>query len=293
MQVKSYTFQSPYPNQVQVGRADSSNTQNEKTNEETDKITQENNDTLKSNYMIDGYGNDVLVNSSNTFILSNNKELIILNTDKTIIDINKTLTFNSNVFNMKIDGDYLYIARWDGMSIVSLSSLSSVGNYTSTDKNNFKNLAIDGDKLYLTGSNGFEVIDISNKSNPKLTLSYPIINNSNGVASDDTKIYVEDNGYLKVLDKTILLHDFNATLESNLTFGSSVGYSVVDENATLPPPIFEPFKLGSYDTSGSASGVTLSSDGTKAFVTDSSSGLQIIDITTPSSPALLGTYDTR
>ncbi len=48
MQVKSYTFQSPYPSQVQVGRADSSSSQNKKTEENTSKLTQESNETLKN-----------------------------------------------------------------------------------------------------------------------------------------------------------------------------------------------------------------------------------------------------
>jgi hypothetical protein len=48
MQVKSYTFQSPYPNQVQIGRADSSSTQNEKTTEDTSKLNKQSNETLKS-----------------------------------------------------------------------------------------------------------------------------------------------------------------------------------------------------------------------------------------------------
>jgi len=48
MEVKSYTFQSPYPNQVQVGRADSSSLQNEKAQKEGALLAQERNETLKS-----------------------------------------------------------------------------------------------------------------------------------------------------------------------------------------------------------------------------------------------------
>ncbi|WP_370686707.1 hypothetical protein [Nitrosophilus labii] len=36
--------------------------------------------------------------------------------------------------------------------------------------------------------------------------------------------------------------------------------------------------LGSYDTAGWAYGVTLSSDGTKAYVADGGSGLVVIDL---------------
>ncbi len=47
MQVSSYTFKSPYPNQVQIGRPDASSTQNEKTQEDTAKLTQESNQNVK------------------------------------------------------------------------------------------------------------------------------------------------------------------------------------------------------------------------------------------------------
>jgi len=48
MEVKSYTFQSPYPNQVQIGRADTSSAQNEKAQQESASLAQESNETLKS-----------------------------------------------------------------------------------------------------------------------------------------------------------------------------------------------------------------------------------------------------
>jgi hypothetical protein len=48
--------------------------------------------------------------------------------------------------------------------------------------------------------------------------------------------------------------------------------------------------VGTYDTSGSAWGVYVS--GKYAYVADYDSGLQIIDISTPSSPSLVGTYNT-
>ena len=48
---------------------------------------------------------------------------------------------------------------------------------------------------------------------------------------------------------------------------------------------------GTYDTTGMAVGVSLS--GNYAYVADYESGLHIIDISTPSSPSLLDTYDTK
>jgi len=51
-----------------------------------------------------------------------------------------------------------------------------------------------------------------------------------------------------------------------------------------------PSYLGSYDTPGAALGVTVLND--LAYVADYESGLQIINVSNPTSPVLLGSYDT-
>ena len=51
-------------------------------------------------------------------------------------------------------------------------------------------------------------------------------------------------------------------------------------------------KLGSYDTAGHSLGLTLSSDGTKAYIADGRNGLVIVDISDPAHPTKLGLYDT-
>ena len=51
-------------------------------------------------------------------------------------------------------------------------------------------------------------------------------------------------------------------------------------------------KLGSYNTTGNAEGVTLSSDGKKAYVADYDNGLVVIDISDPTNPTKLGSYNT-
>ncbi len=50
--------------------------------------------------------------------------------------------------------------------------------------------------------------------------------------------------------------------------------------------------ITTIDTTDYTNGVTLSSDGTKAYVADNGSGLQIIDISNSASPTLLATIDT-
>jgi len=51
--------------------------------------------------------------------------------------------------------------------------------------------------------------------------------------------------------------------------------------------------MGIYDTQGTASSVVLSSDGSKAYVADGDSGLQIVDVSNPEVPKLLSSYEAR
>ena len=51
-------------------------------------------------------------------------------------------------------------------------------------------------------------------------------------------------------------------------------------------------RIGHFETSGIAYDVTLSADERFAYISDGSSGLQIIDVSSPSSPTRVGTYNT-
>jgi len=48
MEVKSYTFQSPYPSQFQIGREDTSAKQSDQSQKDTAALSQNTNSTLKS-----------------------------------------------------------------------------------------------------------------------------------------------------------------------------------------------------------------------------------------------------
>ncbi|MCK5923270.1 MAG: hypothetical protein KAG66_20190, partial [Methylococcales bacterium] len=51
--------------------------------------------------------------------------------------------------------------------------------------------------------------------------------------------------------------------------------------------------MGTYDTPGRAVSVVLSSDGSKAYVADGDSGLQIVDVSNPEVPKLVSSYEAR
>ena len=72
-----------------------------------------------------------------------------------------------------------------------------------------------------------------------------------------------------------------------------VGSEVCDDGINNGKPhgfLIPPTRQGYYDTTGYSTGVTVS--GNYAYVADASAGLQIIDISNPSSPAIVGNYNT-
>jgi hypothetical protein len=66
--------------------------------------------------------------------------------------------------------------------------------------------------------------------------------------------------------------------------------ATLGEDITSYTDRWEPALVGSYDTPGLASGVFIA--GSYAYVADYTSGLQVIDVSTPGSPTLAGSYDT-
>ena len=71
---------------------------------------------------------------------------------------------------------------------------------------------------------------------------------------------------------------------------ASIISKIHSNDKSLVGDVFNPY-IGLFDITRSIR-ITLSSDGTKAYVGSSAYGLKIIDIIDPASPTLLGTYDT-
>jgi hypothetical protein len=72
------------------------------------------------------------------------------------------------------------------------------------------------------------------------------------------------------------------------TLNTTAWWDTVSGELELPP--FELTLAGTYDTPGSAFGIAIAGD--HAFVADYGSGLQVIDISDPTSPSIAGSYDT-
>jgi hypothetical protein len=72
------------------------------------------------------------------------------------------------------------------------------------------------------------------------------------------------------------------------TLNTTALWDTISGELKLPP--FELTLAGSYNTTGSARGVTI--EGDYAYVAGLTAGLQVIDISDPTSPSLAGSYDT-
>jgi hypothetical protein len=83
------------------------------------------------------------------------------------------------------------------------------------------------------------------------------------------------------------VEDFSTTQYKD-TSNTTAWWDTVAGEIKLHP--FELTLAGSYDTPGYALGVAISGD--YAYVADEASGLQVIDITDPTTPTLVGSYDT-
>jgi hypothetical protein len=106
--------------------------------------------------------------------------------------------------------------------------------------------------------------------------------------------YVDTNVY-KVKAEAVFPVSFANTTATEFTAGTLTDTEVTGTGdgagVALEMEIPDPLILtGSFDTPHNARGVYVSGD--YAYIADYSSGLQIIDISTPSSPSLAGTYDT-
>ena len=85
--------------------------------------------------------------------------------------------------------------------------------------------------------------------------------------------------------------DFHGSISDVVTLKAwdrTGGYA----NGEAGVPTRIPSLTGTLDTSGHAYGVTLSADGNTAYVADYNAGLQIINVSNPSTPTLTRTFDT-
>jgi hypothetical protein len=276
--------------------------------------------TLKGNYNTPYYAHRVQVVGNYAYVADGISGL-------QIIDISNpttpTLKGNYNTpdyaWGVQVVGNYAYVTDgYSGLQIIDISNPEAPtlkGNY---DTSGYAHtVQVVGNYAYVADNeSGLQIIDVSefiNKTPTNLTLSTSTIAENQaigttigtltttdpdtgntftyslvtGTGDTDNALFTITNNQLQ----TNAIFDYETqnsysirvktTDQNGLTFEKELTIGVTDIAATL---------VGNYDTSGHARSVQVV--GNYAYVADAFSGLQIIDISNPTTPTLKGNYDT-
>ena len=188
---------------------------------------------------------------------------------------------------------------------LSVSVSGSVTNFAPTEVSTLVvpgAVAVDvsGNFAYVaTGSNGLTVVDVTDRTAPQIRGSLSGIGNIQGVrASGQTVVAVDSTGYLRVVN----VQDPNApTLVSSLAIAGNPislalhGNTVAVASQAGGVSIVDITNLGSpsltsvISTPAASLGVDFDPKASVAAIGMGTSGLQIVDLTTPTSPRMRGT----
>lgn len=207
-------------------------------------------------------------------------------------------------WGVAVSGDFVYLGdALQGIHVVDVSNPVDVSYVTTIDPaGSHRRLFVDGDCLYASSYGSFYTIDISDPSLPSLVGSYSTINIATTAVVDGEYAYVAcgSGGGLKVVDvadafrpvriggfdtapnvvkSVVVKGDYAYITES----GASRAFRVLD--ARYPDGFSE---LGSY----SINGIDVDVSGDYAFVVAGWEGLDVIDVSSPSTPVLHGSYST-
>ena len=174
----------------------------------------------------------------------------------------------------------------------------------SYDKTRSIKLAEDKNILFVRDAQaGIYSIDIENLAEPKLLASYkseiPIYDFC--LSNKNDKLYIADADGIKAADITDTdtikvstaytikkkYYDMIEVKENLLYLLTSYGIDIIDTGFSQEPKLIK-----SYFTSGDANKMRLSSDKTRAFISNGYSGVEIVDIANKLNPKPLGIYKT-
>ena len=167
--------------------------------------------------------------------------------------------FGGSYKDVDFDGEYLYAAHIQGLSIFDVSDPSEPERVGFLHTSGYaQGVAVEGDYAYVADStNGLIVVDVTDKTNPQRTGGWNTSDVSLDVAVVGEHAYIADgNNGLVVVDIT---------------------------NKS------DPQRTGSYNTAGHARDVAVVGD--YAYIADDNYGLVIIDITNKSDPQEIGWCD--
>jgi len=199
---------------------------------------------------------------------------------------------NALDISLSPDGSKAYVAAgYLGLQIIDVSNPSNPVIMGSVDTRGYAqsvSLSPDGSKAYIAaGQSGLQIIDVRNPSNPVIMGSVDTPGSALGVSlsADGSKAYVADESSgLQIID----FGNRPSPIVIKSVETREYARSSLSPRASVSPGVI----IGSVDTLGNAYSISLSADGSKAYVAAGQSGLQIIDVSNPSNPVIMGSVDT-
>jgi len=213
-------------------------------------------------------------------------------------------------FGIDVEGTKAYVANWDGnghgtLHIIDVSDPSHPQLLSSLKRNHYaSDIKVAGGYAYVAQTySGLMVYNVSNPSSPVVAGSYPTLY-AQGVALTGEYAYVADGSTgLKIINisnptqptligncdtpdeaiKVCVQGNF-AYVADNRSDGQRAGLQIIDISIPTAPVI-----VGSLDTRFNAVDVAVS--GNYCYVVDIYDNLLIVDVTNPTAPRLITTFD--
>lgn len=199
---------------------------------------------------------EIIVNESFVYISDGISGIEIIDISNLNSPVTATHLNVIPIGNMTISGQYLYIGNPNGLSIIDVSNpRSPVTIGDANDGNWTRGVCIAGQYAYAVGARSLYIININNPSAPVTEEVHSLENSAEGIVIRDRYAYIFDEDDLVVLD----IFDHSAISE-----------------------------VGKYSSSRIS---RLHMDGNLLFAAVMKRGLEIIDISSPGSPTLTGSYN--
>ena len=229
-----------------------------------------------------------------------------------------SLTTVGTPTNLAVSGNYAYVS-YSGdnnaeLKIINISnpaSPSQVGLYNAPGNGQANSVFIVGTTAYISritsANDEFIILNVATPSAPSIIGSLGLSNTANGISVIGNYAYVATSDTAKELQVINISTPSTPTLATTLNLSGSSATTTIEAAGTvavlgsgvtlytvnISNPI-APVQLASYATGGTINDISLGNNNTYAFLANNNGTmeLQIINITTPASPTLLGMYNT-
>lgn len=241
-----------------------------------------------------------------------NYGIIILDISNPVTPVYISRCYVPGAFDITIDGDFAYVAcghdaigpNYTGMHILDISDPHNPTPISFYDTYyRLRSVAIADKYAYLAIEvDGLQIVDISDPLSPELTGACATNYHPMHIKVKDNFAYIADYLYLTIVNiadasspfitDTIMSTEMN--IASRLDVAGDYAYMAQDYQGMTVYNVSDPYNIvyaGRYDAHGSVIDIKVS--GSAAYITLRDTTMMVIDVSTPSSPSLLGWHDSN